>query len=397
MLFSLYSPKGTYDALFLANYAYININDPMTRVPGVGQVQIFGAGQYAMRIWVKPDTLAKLGITVTEIVDAHRRSRTRSTRPARSAASRCRPGQEFTYTVRAQGRLTTPEEFGDIVVRANADGSVVRVRDVARVELGAQTYSMIGRLNGEPAAIIAVYQLPGSNALDTVQRAQGADGGGEDALPGRPRLRRSRSTPRWRSREGIEEIVKTLFEALVLVILVVFIFLQGLRATLIPLLAVPVSLVGTFAVFPLLGLLHQHAVAVRPGAGDRPGGRRRHRRRRGGRAPHRAGAVAARRRPQGHGGGLRAGGRHRPDPGGRVRADRLHSRHHRPALPAVRGHHRGLGDHLGLQRADAQPGAGGAAAAAAEGGARAAGRVLPLVQPRASAAPPTATSAGAGA
>jgi HAE1 family hydrophobic/amphiphilic exporter-1 len=151
-LFSLYSPKGTYDATFLANYAYININDPMSRVPGVSQVSIFGAGQYAMRLWVRPDTLASLGITVTEILDAITNQNT--VNPAGQIGAEPLPsGQEFTYTVRAQGRLQSPGEFGNIVIRANPDGSIVRVKDVARVELGAQTYNMKGRLNGAPAAV----------------------------------------------------------------------------------------------------------------------------------------------------------------------------------------------------------------------------------------------------
>src|SRR6266536_2502626 len=145
MLIALYSPKGSYDGTFLANYGYINLFDPLTRVPGIGNVQIFGAGQYAMRLWVKPDQLAKLGIE-----------------PIPS-------GQKFTYTVRAQGRLQTPEEFGEIVVRANADGSFVRVKDIARIDLGAQTYNLKGRLNGQPAAILAVYQLPGTNAVKAAQ------------------------------------------------------------------------------------------------------------------------------------------------------------------------------------------------------------------------------------
>src|SRR5262245_4730133 len=154
-LFSVYSPNGTYDALFLTNYAFININNPMARVSGVGQVTIFGAGNYAMRFWLDPDTLSKLGITVTEILDALKNQNT--VNPAGQIGGEpIPPGQQFTYTVRAQGRLTDEKQFGDIVVRANVDGSVVRMRDVARIELGAQTYAMIGRLNGSPAAIIAI-------------------------------------------------------------------------------------------------------------------------------------------------------------------------------------------------------------------------------------------------
>src|ERR671918_1059953 len=250
-LFSLYSPKGTYDATFLGNYAHININDPMSRVPGVGQVAIFGAGQYAMRFWVRPDTLASLGITVSDITAALNNQNT--VNPAgQIGAEPVPPGQEFTYTVRAQGRLLDAEEFGNIVVRANPDGSIVRMKDVARVELGAQKYNQIGRLNGNPAAIIAIYQLPGSNAIDTMNRAKQLMEDLKKRFPQDLDYTVSLDTT-LAVTAGIEEIVKTLFEALALVIIVVFIFLQNWRATLIPLLAVPVSLVGTFAIFPLLG------------------------------------------------------------------------------------------------------------------------------------------------
>jgi HAE1 family hydrophobic/amphiphilic exporter-1 len=250
-LFSLYSPKGTYDALFLTNYGMININDPMSRVPGVGQVTIFGAGQYAMRFWLDPDTLSKLGITVSEILDALQKQNT--VNPAGQIGGEPIPrGQQFTYTVLAQGRLADEKQFGDVVVRANPDGSIVRMRDVARIEMGAQTYSMIGRLNGAPAAIIAIYQLPGSNAIDTMRRAKALMEEAKTRFPDDLDYTVSLDTTLAVS-EGISEIVHTLFEAIVLVIIVVFIFLQGFRATLIPLLAVPVSLVGTFAIFPLLG------------------------------------------------------------------------------------------------------------------------------------------------
>ena len=250
-LFSLYSPKGTYDATFLANYAYININDPMSRVPGIGQVTIFGAGQYAMRFWVRPDTLASLGITVSDIAAAL--TNQNKVNPSGQIGAEPVPrGQQFTYTVRAQGRLLTAEEFGDVVVRANPDGSIVRMKDVARVELGAQSYNQIGRLNGNPSAIIAVYQLPGSNAIDTMNRAKQLMDELKTRFPEDLEYTVSLDTTLAVS-EGIKEIVQTLVEALILVVLVVFIFLQNWRATLIPLLAVPVSLVGTFAVFPLLG------------------------------------------------------------------------------------------------------------------------------------------------
>ena len=166
MLIALYSPHGTNDATYLANYAYINLNDPLARLYGVGQTIVFGSGQYAMRLWVKPDQLAKLGITVTDIVNAVKAQST--VNPAGQVGGEPEAkDQQFTYAVLAQGRLTTPEQFGNIIVREAPNGGTVRVKDVARVELGAQDYSMMCRLNGKPAAGIAIYQLPGSNAVQT--------------------------------------------------------------------------------------------------------------------------------------------------------------------------------------------------------------------------------------
>src|SRR6202521_4479569 len=164
MLIALYSPHGTHDSNYLANYAYINLNDPIARLYGVGQTQVFGSGQYAMRLWVKPDQLAKLGITVTDIVNAVQTQNT--VNPAGQVGGEPAPNsQQFTYSVLAQGRLTSPEQFGDVIVRETPNGGIVRVRDVARIELGTNDYSIVSRLNGKNAAIIAVYQLPGSNAV----------------------------------------------------------------------------------------------------------------------------------------------------------------------------------------------------------------------------------------
>src|ERR1700730_4956309 len=251
LLVALYSPKGTYDARFLANYAYINLNDPLTRVNGVGTVQIFGAGQYAMRLWVKPDQLAKLQITVPEIISALQTQNT--VNPAGQVGSEPAPkGQEFTYSVRARGRLSSPEEFGEIVVRETTLGGVVRVKDVARVELGAQNYSVLGRLNGKPGAIVAAYQLPGSNAGQAADAVKKLMAEAKSRFPGDIDYVVSLDTT-LAVKQGIKEIVITLLIAIVLVIIVVYIFLQGWRATLIPLLAVPVSLVGTFIFFPLFG------------------------------------------------------------------------------------------------------------------------------------------------
>src|SRR5437660_9168903 len=251
MLISLYSPKGTYDGVFLANYGYINLFDQLTRLPGIGNVQIFGAGQYAMRLWVKPDQLAKLSITVPDIITAVQKQN--NVNPAGQVGGEpIASGQKFTYTVRARGRLQTPEEFGDIVVRANSDGSFVRVKDIARIDLGAQTYNLKGRLNGQPAAILACYQLPGTNAVKAAQAVRKLMTEAKQRFPAD--MEYAVSLDQTLSvTEGIREILKTLFEALALVVVVVFIFLQGFRATLIPLCAVPVSLIGTFVVFPLFG------------------------------------------------------------------------------------------------------------------------------------------------
>jgi HAE1 family hydrophobic/amphiphilic exporter-1 len=251
MLFDLYSPDGRYDAQFLANYAYINLLSPLTRSYGIASVTIFGAGQYAMRFWLNPNQLAKLQITVPEIINAVKAQNT--VNPAGQIGGEPVPeGQEYTYAVIAQSRLVSEEQFAQVVVRANPDGSIVRLKDVARIELGTQVYNLRGRLDSKPAAVIAIYQLPGSNAIQAAQGAKDLMTEAKKSFP--PGLSYAIALDTTLPvTEGIREIGHTLVEALVLVILVVYIFLQGWRATLIPLLAVPVSLVGTFMLFPLLG------------------------------------------------------------------------------------------------------------------------------------------------
>ena len=251
VLFALTSPNNTYDQTFLANYAYININDQLLRVPGIGQVQVFGAGQYAMRLWVKPDQLAKLDITVPEIVNAIQQQNTVNP-SGQIGADPIPKGQEFTYAVRSTGRLETEEDFAKIVLRANTDGSFVRVGDVARIELGAQNYTQKGRLDGGNAALVAIYQLPGSNAVAAAAQARAMMDELAKRFPPDMKYVVALDTT-LAVTEGIAEIEHTLWEAIILVIIVVFIFLQGWRATLIPLMAVPVSLIGTFMIFPLLG------------------------------------------------------------------------------------------------------------------------------------------------
>ena len=251
MLIAVYSPQGTHDATYLANYAYINLNDQVARSYGIGQTTVFGAGQYAMRLWVNPDQLAKLGITVTDISNAIQAQNT--VNPAGQVGGEpALPNQQFTYAVLAQGRLLSPEQFGNVVVRETPDGGTVRVKDVARVELGAQDYSMLCRLNGKPAAGLAVYQLPGSNAVQTVAGVRKLMAQLKQQFP--EDMDYAISLDQTLSvTEGMKEIAETLVIALVLVIFVVYLFLQDWRATLIPMLAVPVSLVGVFVLFPLVG------------------------------------------------------------------------------------------------------------------------------------------------
>jgi multidrug efflux pump len=251
LVLSVYSPNGTFDSQFLGNYATININDALLRVPGVGQVTNFGTADYAMRIWVKPDQLTKLGLTVSDLNNAVQQQS--AVNPAGQIGGEPAPkGQQFTYSVRAPGRLVKAEEFGNVIVRQNTDGSVVRLKDVARIELGSLIYQQIGRFNGKPAVIIAVYQAPGSNALAVANQVKTQMDDLKTRFPQGLEYKVSMDTT-LPITEGMKEIVHTLLEAIVLVIIVVFLFLQGWRATLIPLIAVPVSLIGTFAIFPMLG------------------------------------------------------------------------------------------------------------------------------------------------
>jgi hydrophobic/amphiphilic exporter-1 (mainly G- bacteria), HAE1 family len=251
MVVSLYSPTGQFDSKFLANYGIINLKDAILRVPGIASVSIFGAGEYALRIWVDPNKLAALNITTLEVEQAIRAQNT--VNPAGQIGGEPMPdGQVFTYTVLAQGRLITEEQFANIVVRADSNGAFVRVKDIGRVELGSQTYTQTCSFNGRPAAALALYQLPGSNAVNAAKGVRDLMGQLKQRFPSGLDYTIALDTT-LAVTAGMQEIYKTLAEAMILVIIVVFIFLQGWRATLIPLCAVPVALVSTFALFPLLG------------------------------------------------------------------------------------------------------------------------------------------------
>ena len=251
LVFALYSPNHTHDSLFLANYANININDQILRVPGAGQVILFGATDYSMRVWIRPQVLAKLGLTVADLVSALNQQN--AVNPAGQLAGNPAPaGTAMTYTVRTQGRLVTADQFGQIVVRANPDGSVVRLQDVARIELGSLSYNEVSRFDGQPSCLIAVFLTPGANAVAVGDAARKVMAQLQQRFPPDLAFNMALDTT-LPVTEGIREIVVTLFVAMGLVLLVVYVFLQNWRATLIPMIAVPVSLIGTFIIFPVLG------------------------------------------------------------------------------------------------------------------------------------------------
>ena len=276
LVFSISSPNRTWDQTFLANYVAINIQDELARIPGIGQVKLFGASSYAMRIWVAPDILSKLQLTVADLEKAIAAQNV--VNPAGQIGGAPAPqGQRLTYTVRAQGRLLNADEFGNIIVRANPDGSLVRLKDVARIQLGAETYTQQANTNGAPSAIVGLYQNPGSNALEAAKLAKAKMAELARHFPSDMNVALTLDTT-VPVTEGAREIVKTLLEAIGLVILVVFIFLQNWRATLIPMLTIPVSLVGAFMFFPAVGFSINTLALLGSGAGSRPGGRRRNRR-----------------------------------------------------------------------------------------------------------------------
>ena len=251
LVISVKSPKGTYDSGFLSNYATININDAIARIQGVGLINLFGGSDYAMRVWLRPDVIGRLGITVPDIANAIAQQNQLS--PAgQIGGPPAAAGTEYTYTVRTKGRLLDENEFGDIILRTNPDGSQVRIKDVARIELGTMLYNAVGRHNGTPSAIIAVYQIPGTNAIEVANKIKATMADLKTRFPRDMDYLVSLDTT-LPVTEGINEIVHTLLEAVALVIIVVFVFLQNWRATLIPLMTVPVSLVGAFMFFPMLG------------------------------------------------------------------------------------------------------------------------------------------------
>ena len=251
MVISLFSPKGAYDANFLINYCGINLRDQMLRIPGIAQVDLFGGTDYGMRVWIKPDRLAKLGLTPADVISAIKEQNLQA--PAGKIGGAPTPAdQEFTETLSAPGRLVTPEEFENVIIRQTATGQVVRIKDIGRAELGSQDYNSFGRLDGKPSGAMAVYLLPGANQLQASETIYETMEHAKALFP--PDIDYKivyDTTPAVEA--SIHEILKTFVEALILVTIVVFVFLQNIRATIIPLLTIPISLVGTFIFFPILG------------------------------------------------------------------------------------------------------------------------------------------------
>ena len=251
MVISLYSPKNAYDANFLINYCGINLRDQILRIPGIAQVDLFGGTDYGMRVWIKPDKLAKLGLAPSDVITAIKEQNLQA--PAGKVGGAPTPqDQEMTETLSAPGRLITPEEFENVIIRQTATGAVVRIKDVGRAELGSQDYNSFGRLDGKPSGAMAVYLLPGANQLKAAETIYETMEHAKALFP--PDVDYKvvyDTTPAVEA--SIHEILKTFVEALILVTIVVFVFLQNIRATIIPLITIPISLVGTFIFFPLLG------------------------------------------------------------------------------------------------------------------------------------------------
>jgi hypothetical protein len=345
MVVHLISPDNSRDSLYLRNYAQLQLRDQLLRLPGMGNVLLFGSGDYAMRIWLNPQQLAARALTASDVVNAVREQNNQVAAGV-VGAQPAPPGSQFQLPINVKGRLTSEDEFADIVVRADpATGAVVRIKDVGRVEMSASTFALRSLLNNKDAAAIGIFQAPGSNALRLSQDVRDLMERSSKAFP--PGVAYSIVyDPTRFVRTSIEKVVDTLVEAVLLVVLVVILFLQ------------------TWGAAPAW-LFDQHAHAVRAGAGDRDRRGRRHRRRRERRAQHREWPDLARCDRQGDAGGERADRRDRAGAGRGVRAAGLRARPYGPVLSPVRRHHRHLDRDLGVQLADAVTLGGGNPAAAA--------------------------------
>src|SRR6266496_1852551 len=251
LVVNLISPDSRYDKLYIDNYSYLQVKDALARVPGVGNVTVFGARDYSMRIWLDPEKVAERGMTASDVVNAIREQNAQVAAGVIGQPPMPK-GVAFQLTVNAQGRLTDEQQFGDIVIKTGSDGQITHVRDVARVELAARDYSMDSKLNGQPNASLGIFQLPGSNSIETSDAVRAMMERLRERFPPGLEYRIVFDTTGF-TRESIRAVLQTLVEAMLLVVLVVVIFLQSWRASIIPLLAVPVSLIGTFAAMAAMG------------------------------------------------------------------------------------------------------------------------------------------------
>ena len=289
---NIYSPKNTFDAVYLSNYATINVIDTLARIKGVGQVTLFGPLDYSLRIWLDPDRLTELNLTPNDVITAVQNQNVQAAL-GRIGAAPTASQQQLQINIKTKGRLTRPEEFAGIILRANPDGSVIRVDDVARVEMGARSQDRYSRYNGAPAAAIGIYQSPGSNAVDVAKQVRDTMNTLATRFPADLTYNVFFDSTVFVT-STIVEVVRTLVIAIILVAIVVFLFLGKVRTTLIPLVAVPVSIIGTFAVLLHHRLFGQHGLPAGAGARHRHRRRRRHRRGREYRAGHRRGAGTQR-------------------------------------------------------------------------------------------------------
>ncbi|MEI7730269.1 MAG: multidrug efflux RND transporter permease subunit [Verrucomicrobiota bacterium] len=251
LMVHLVSPNATYDDLYMGNYAFLHVKDKLARLPGVGDVRIFGVSEYSMRVWIDPNKASSRNLTAPEIVAAIREQNIQVAAGVFGQQPQP-PGNLFQLTAQTKGRFSTPEEFGEVILKIGANNQVTRLRDVARIELGANDYNLRDYLDGEPAVVIAIFQLPGSNAIETSDQVHAAMEEMKKDFPSGLDYKIVFDTTGF-IRESIHAVVKTLMEAMLLVVIVVVLFLQNWRASIIPLLAVPVSLIGTFAVMALMG------------------------------------------------------------------------------------------------------------------------------------------------
>ncbi|HFF9778166.1 TPA: multidrug efflux RND transporter permease subunit SdeB, partial [Serratia marcescens] len=247
----LVSPSGKYDSLYLRNYATLKVKDELARLPGVGQVQIFGAGEYAMRIWLDPNKVAARGLTASDVVSAMQEQNVQVS-AGQLGAEPMPTRSDYLLSINAQGRLQTEEEFGNIILKSGDNSEIVRLRDVARIEMGSGSYALRAQLNNKDAVGIGIFQSPGANAIELSDAVRGKMAELATRFPDGMSWK-SPYDPTVFVRDSIRAVVDTLLEAVILVVLVVILFLQTWRASIIPLLAVPISVVGTFAALYLLG------------------------------------------------------------------------------------------------------------------------------------------------